>query len=150
MAPSIILVSKRYETPVGSIWSKIQFCFDAQPKSQSLNAIYTSFFLIEFGYHSKTMWLNWTSIELTCATRHPFKVLYFCVDFRELSHLTRDLSQAEKKINCVTCWTCDKMTTIFTPNDNFNHFEYKSMPFFAFAQLVTTFSIFSARDESRA
>ena len=29
-------------------------------------------------------------------------VLIFCVEFRELSHLTRDLSQAEKKINVVT------------------------------------------------
>ena len=28
-------------------------------------------------------------------------VLYFCVDFRELSHLTHELSQAEKKINIV-------------------------------------------------
>ena len=27
-------------------------------------------------------------------------VLIFCVEFRELSHLTRDLSQAEKKIEC--------------------------------------------------
>ena len=26
----------------------------------------------------------------------------FCVDFRELSHLTRDLSQAEKKTNLIT------------------------------------------------
>ena len=29
-------------------------------------------------------------------------VLIFCVEFRELSHLTRDLSQAEKKIDFVT------------------------------------------------
>ena len=29
-------------------------------------------------------------------------VLIFCVEFRELSHLTRDLSQAEKKTNVVT------------------------------------------------
>ena len=28
--------------------------------------------------------------------------LIFCVDIQELSHLTRDLSQAEKKINVVT------------------------------------------------
>ena len=27
------------------------------------------------------------------------RVLIFCVEFRELSHLTRDLSQAEKKMN---------------------------------------------------
>ena len=30
------------------------------------------------------------------------KVLIFCVEFWELSHLTRDLSQGEKKINVVT------------------------------------------------
>ena len=30
------------------------------------------------------------------------KVLYFCDEFCELSHLTRDLSQAEKKITVVT------------------------------------------------
>ena len=42
-------------------------------------------------------------------------VLIFCVEFW-LSHLTHDLSQAEKKIT-------DKMTTIYTQNDNFNHFE---------------------------
>ena len=30
------------------------------------------------------------------------KVLIFVVEFRELSHLTRDLSLAEKKINVVT------------------------------------------------
>ena len=29
-------------------------------------------------------------------------VLLFCAEFRELSHLTCDLSQAEKKINVVT------------------------------------------------
>ena len=29
-------------------------------------------------------------------------VLIFCVGFQELSHLTRNLSQAEKKINVVT------------------------------------------------
>ena len=32
----------------------------------------------------------------------PFSVLIFCVEFRELSHLTRDLSQAEKKWYFVT------------------------------------------------
>ena len=30
------------------------------------------------------------------------KVLIFCVEFQELSHLTRDLSQAEEKITVVT------------------------------------------------
>ena len=30
------------------------------------------------------------------------KILYFCVGFRELSHLTRELSHAEKKITVIT------------------------------------------------
>ena len=30
------------------------------------------------------------------------RVLYFCVGFWELPYLTRDLAQAEKKINVVT------------------------------------------------
>ena len=38
-------------------------------------------------------------------------VLYFCVSLWELSHLTHDLSQAEKEINVVTSWATDKMTT---------------------------------------
>ena len=50
-------------------------------------------------------------------------VIIFCVEFRELSHLTYDLSQAEKKITAVTSWATDKMTTIFTQNDNFDYFE---------------------------
>ena len=49
----------------------------------------------------------------------PFSVL----KIRELSHWTRDLSQAEKKITVVTSWATDQMTTIFTQNDNLDHFE---------------------------
>ena len=30
------------------------------------------------------------------------QVLIFCVEFREMSHLTRDLSEAEKEITVVT------------------------------------------------
>ena len=56
-------------------------------------------------------------------TPQVIHVLIFCVEFRELSHLTRDLSQAEKKITVVTSWGTDKMTTSFTQNDNFDHFE---------------------------
>ena len=51
------------------------------------------------------------------------KVLIFCVEFWELSHLTHDLSQAENEITGVTNCASDKMTTIFTQNDNFGHFE---------------------------
>ena len=50
-------------------------------------------------------------------------VLYFCGGFQELSHLTPDLSQAEKKINVVTSRATDKMATIVTQNYNFDHFE---------------------------
>ena len=41
-------------------------------------------------------------------------VLFFCDEFRELPNLTRDLSQAEKKITFVTSWA------IFSQNDNFD------------------------------
>ena len=51
------------------------------------------------------------------------KVLIFYVEFRELSYLTCDLSQAEKKITV----SSDKMTTIFTQNDNFDQSDEKSI-----------------------
>ena len=52
-------------------------------------------------------------------------VLIFCVEFRELSHFTRDLSQAEKKINVVIqAEPLKKMTTNFTQNDIFDHFVH--------------------------
>ena len=53
--------------------------------------------------------------------------LIFCVEFRVFSHLTRDLSQA--KINVVTSWATDKITTVFTQNDNFDHFEWNKCHF---------------------
>ena len=40
------------------------------------------------------------------------KVLIFCVEFRDMSHLTRDLSQAEKKINVSQAGKPHKMTSI--------------------------------------
>ena len=52
------------------------------------------------------------------------KVLLFFVGFWELSHFKRDLSRAEKKITVVTSWATDKMTTMFSQNDNFHHFEW--------------------------
>ena len=39
-------------------------------------------------------------------------VLIFCVEFWELSHLTHDLSQAEKKMNVVKAEQVHKMTSI--------------------------------------
>ena len=42
-------------------------------------------------------------LNMTTLLKHSeAKVLIFCVEFLELSHFTRDLSQAEKKINVVT------------------------------------------------
>ena len=38
----------------------------------------------------------------SCGICKIAEVLIFCFEFRELSHLTRDLSEAEKKINIVT------------------------------------------------
>ena len=49
-------------------------------------------------------------------------VLVFCVEFRELSHLTRDLSQAEKKITVVTRWQ----------NDNYFHSMQNTVVWIAF------------------
>ena len=43
-------------------------------------------------------------------------VLIFCVEFRELSHLTRDLSQAEKNINA-------QRAIYFTENGRSCHFK---------------------------
>jgi hypothetical protein len=54
---------------------------------------------------------------------HENEVLIFCVEFWELSHLARDLSQVQKKITVVKSWATDKMTAIFTQHDNFDHFE---------------------------
>ena len=50
------------------------------------------------------------------------RVLIFCVEFRELSHLTRDLSQAEKEINFVTSWANAQNDIYFTQSC---HFEWK-------------------------
>ena len=62
------------------------------------------------------------------AIRPPLTlVLYIFVGFWLLAHLTRDLFQAEKKITAVTSWATDKMTTIFTQNDN--HFEWNRCHF---------------------
>ena len=102
--------------------------------------------LLKFKCHC----INACSKHLVLKSKLHAMVLIFCVEFRELSHLTRDFSQAEKKITVVTSWATDKMTTIFTQNDNFDHFEWNRCHFVcAFAQLVTTFIFFSDWDKSR-
>ena len=40
------------------------------------------------------------------------EVLIFCVEFWEMSHLTRDLSQAERENNVVTSWANATLTSI--------------------------------------
>lgn len=55
--------------------------------------------------------------------------LIFCVECLELSHFTHDLFQADKKITVVTSWATDKMKTIFTQNDNLNHFGWNRCHF---------------------
>ena len=49
-------------------------------------------------------------------------VLIFCVEFWELSHLIRDLSQAEKKMNVVTSWANAQNDIYFTQNGRSCHF----------------------------
>ena len=50
---------------------------------------------------------------------HYFLVLNFCVEFRELSHLTRDFSQAELQAEQLTKWQLFslKMTTLTILNN---------------------------------
>ena len=95
-------------------------------KKCSINSIY-----IIYGIKKPTNLLPYTcnrqkscNIFLSCTW-----VLIFCLEFRELSHLTRDLSQAEMKITVVKSWTTDKMTTVFSQKDNFNHFEWNRCHF---------------------
>ena len=78
----------------------------------------------------------------------PSIVLFFCVESWELSLLTQNLSQAEKKITFLKSWAAHKMTTTFTQNDNLDHFEWNKCHFEHFAQLVTTFIFLSAWDKS--
>ena len=68
-------------------------------------------------------------------------VLIFCVGFRELPRLTRDLSQAEKKI-LLQAEQMHKMTSI-----SLKMVKYVIL---SVAQLVTTVIFFSAWDKSRA
>ena len=60
-----------------------------------------------------------------CRKSANIQVLIFCVEFRELSHLPRDLSQDEKKINFVTRWANAQNDIYFTQNGRSCHFEGK-------------------------
>jgi hypothetical protein len=86
---------------------------------------------VEKEKHTFKSWGNLDDTEMEkviyccalCQVSCSCQVLIFCVEFQELSHLTRDLSQAEKKINVVTSLATNKITTIFTEIDNFDNFE---------------------------
>ena len=52
-----------------------------------------------------------------------FKVVYMSSSFWLLAVESRDLSQAEKEITAFKAEQINKMTTIFTQNNNFDHFE---------------------------
>ena len=77
------------------------------------------------------------------------EVLIFCVEFQELSHLTRDLSQAEKKIKC--CYKLSKCTKwhLFYSKLLKLSFCMKIVVIVSVAQLVTPVIFFSAWDKSR-
>ena len=102
-----------YKDPTSLIWADFSFLFG------SVNIFKSPFMPKKFASH----------VVLANASLCFSKILYFCIGFRELSHSTRDLFQAEKKINVVTSWASDKMTTIFNQNDNFNHFVWNRCHF---------------------
>ena len=78
-----------------------------------------------------------------------YVVLIFCVEFQELSRLTRDISQTEKKINVVTSWAnAQNDIHLFHSKWSKLLFWGKIHVIFSVAELVTTF-IFSAWDKSR-
>ena len=76
------------------------------------------------------------------------EVLIFWFEFRELSHLKCDLSQAEKKIIVVTSWATDKMTNIFIRNDNFDRFVWNRCHFVHFlkAEFAVVGTFYSRTD----
>ena len=63
--------------------------------------------------------------KVECVDIKVPRVLILCLEFRELSHLTRNLSQAEKKINVVTSWANAQNDIYFTQNGQSCHFEWK-------------------------
>ena len=96
-----------------------------------------------------TCWIV-SSVAASRLLRDMIVVLLLCVEFRELSHLTSDLSQAEKKINVVTSWVNAQNDSYFTQNGRSCHFEWKYVVVILWvAQLVTTLIFFSAWDKSR-
>ena len=77
-----------------------------------------------------------------CRKSANIQVLIFCVEFRELSHLPRDLSQDEKKINFVTRWANAQNDIYFTQKGWSCYFGVKIVVILSVAQLVTTVIFF--------
>ena len=77
------------------------------------------------------------------------EVLIFCVEFQELSHLTRDLSQAEKKIDVITykLSKCTKWHLFYSKWMKLS-FWVKIVAILSVAQLKTTVIFFSAWNKS--
>ena len=96
-----------YKGPTSLIWADFSFLFG------SVNIFKSPFMPKKFASH----------VVLANASLCFSKVLYFCIGFRELSHLTRDLSQAEKKINVVTSWANAQNGIYFTQNGWIRHFD---------------------------
>ena len=73
---------------------------------------------VKMGFWAKIVIPLFPSMEIGVngSLGQTVQVLIFCVEFRELSHLTRDLSQAEKKINVVTSWANAQNDIYFTQN----------------------------------
>ena len=77
-------------------------------------------------WHNLVLTLEFFTVFVVLLCKIFFcKVLILCVEFRELSHLTTDLSQAEKKINAVTSRANAQNDINFTQNGCSCHFEWK-------------------------
>ena len=98
---------------------------------------FVPFSSMAFMYHYENLRNKFSHILFRLFDHDQIIVLIFCVEFRELSHLTRDLSQAEKKINVLQM---HKMRSI--------SLKMVEVVILSVAQLVTTVIFFSASDKS--
>ena len=87
-----------------------------------------------FWYRAEGFFINWPTSPNSrfvgaTSTMSTLRSSFVFVKFWELSHLTCDLSQAEKKINVVTSWANSQNYIYFTQNDRSHHFEWKKLSF---------------------
>ena len=82
-------------------------------KVNAINCWFQAWFLLDFNDCKARFDTNFDSLHL------------LSVEFRELSHLTRDIYQAEKKINVITSWANAQNDIHFTQNGWSYHFEQK-------------------------